>query len=475
MKSNKYLLLCLLTLFCFAGLSQRRSFLTQVSTNNPINGAPFLILPKAAIKLNFSLVEFTYARGEKLKNLITVKKTGGTDEELKKDLKFLEKEYDINTEVIIKMIRPGAGQEEVKITKMDKDIKTSFVSLANYNRIFKYTKASGINNSSLNLEYDANGILISSKVTDESRLLPTIFSAVSGFASIATAAKAKSATFADETALPVITGTYLDINRSETKKLDELIESLNAHLKGTNTFTEKQFLAGKEKREQDIAKEFAELFYAKEVKIIPMEIIFSIPDNKTPSDPINYTNMELFFFQNNKIKINDAYKDNYLVSPQDRFEFVNSLSKPYTLQLATVPAAFDKSQGLSGITGTASSKITAVYNIPKTERIRLQKPAVTEALFDTAIKIPQHGPIGYYSMRLSTVDLAYDNNGEIKKLSFDKKSVFDATLTQGATSIKDVVTAFKKEKEKTELELLTEQATKLELLKKIHDLEHSED
>jgi hypothetical protein len=364
-------------------------------------------------------------------------------------------------------------EEEIKTVKIDKDVKTSFVSVADYTKVYKYKKPGAFNSSLLNLEYDNNGVLISSKATDESKVVPFIISSISGIASIITAGKAKALIPAVDDGKDIV-GQCLTISKKELHGIDDIIAEYSNYNKNSIAPTEKQFVTGKAKYEEEILKEFSELFYAKEIRMIPAELIFIIPESMNPTTK-TYTSINLFSLEKGKIKINDSYKEFYLYTPDDRFEPTDTFTNPYKLQTAIVSAKFDRNESLASFLGAAPNKITAVYNIPKTERVRIQKPTVTETLIDTSIKIPQHGVLGYYSMKLSTADLTYDANGELKKISLERKSVLDASATSAGTAAKDMVTALKKEKDKTELELLDDQAKKLELLKKIHDLEHATD
>ena len=58
---------------------------------NEISGEPYIILPQMAVKYNFSLVEFKYSKGDKLKDLVTITNPKCKDDDIKKELKILEK------------------------------------------------------------------------------------------------------------------------------------------------------------------------------------------------------------------------------------------------------------------------------------------------------------------------------------------------------------------------------------------------
>lgn len=462
-------------LTAISGNAQRRASLEKVDKKNPINGSPFIILPKTAIKLDFAMVEFHYTIGDKLRDLIPITDKKCKEEDIKKELKGLEQKYGVNAGILAKLLMdPKYDKDELVVNKLDKDIKTSFISMADYDKVYKYIRLKSLFNSSLlNLVYDENGVLVSSKRTDESKLVPTILSTLSGIAGIA-GAVAKSA---NDNPLGTLGqgNKCISINTALLQKLDDLLEKYNSFLTAADIYNDKQFEAGSKKLEEDITKSIAELFYSKEVKITPMRMLFAIPKDENPKDGSS-KKIELFEYDNvnHQIKYNKAYVKYISVSPSTKFveEATITSAKAYTIELSEVQELYDRNASLSAFIGSEPEKKTAVFNIPKSEQFQLLKPGGKESYIDTTIKIPQHGSVGYLSLRLSSIELTYDTNGELKSMIAESKSSIDGSVTSGTTGIKELVTAFKG---KTETEKLEEKAKMLELLKKIKDLETAEE
>lgn len=463
-------------LVCSVTIAQKKNALKPFnSPNQKINEGPLITLPQVAVKVNISIVEFTYKEGKNLRTLLT--NNCGDAVSLKKSLEGLEKKYDINTDIVTEMLlrNETEKEKEIKKFKLDKDIKNSFISMADYTKMYRYRKAKAVNSNLLNLEYDENGVLIASKFTDESKLIPGIFSVISGAASIIGAGKSSALAPSDSINI-TNNSTCLTIHPDELAEVNHWISELDNHLGNVAYSIEKPYLNKKTKCEEEIVSAFELAFYKKETRVIPVEIIYLIPreDSSTESTAFN---THLFSFDSNigKIKINNSKKNFYLYTPSDRIIKENALTNPYILEVSNIPDLFDRNASLAPHLASSPSKITAVFNIPKRERIRLKKPLVEESVFDTIVKVPQHGSLGYYSMRLSTSDLTYDTNGEIKKLSIEKKSVLDTSVGSGATAISELITATKKEKAQTEMEILEVQVKKLELLKKLKELEQQQE
>lgn len=468
---KKAILHCLTTLLLlssFHAIAQRRASIEKVSSSNKIDGAPIIILPKTAVKFSFAMVEFDYTRGDRFTDLVKLTGAKCTEDDIKKELMVLEKRYGVSAAVMAKMLKDN--KEELKISKLDKDITTSFLSMADYDKIYKYIKLkSPLNSSLLNLVYDENGVLVSSKRTDESKLVPAIMSTLSAVAGIAGAIpKSVGAVGAQET------NSCTKIDLKMLKKLDDQLDAYHTFLTADDIYNDKQVEAGSKKFEEDIAKSIGELFYSKEVTITPIRIILSIPNDKNPKG--KKETIELFQYDkvNHKVQYNSAYAKYLSVSPTSLVEEAKTIDskEAYTIELSEVPAIFDRNASLSTLMGNEPDKKTAVFNIPKTEQFRFLKPGGKASYIDTTIKVPQHGSVGYLSLRLSSLELTYDTNGELKSMIAEKKSSVDTGITTGATTAKELIGAFRGQ---TETEKLEEKAKMLELLKKIKDLEGAEE
>jgi hypothetical protein len=426
--------------------------------------------------MNLSLAEFSYSIGDKLDSLIDIKDYSLHDTVLKPKLKILEKKYGVSADVILKLLKGKhfGKKEDTVVYKLDKEIKTSFLSMADYKKIFKYTgfKRSGLNSNLLNLQYDENGVLVSSKQTSESKLFPTIINTLTGLTSVASAL-IMGPTAADAVAIKKDTG-IVKINLQYASELDKSIDAYSKMIAG-NFYTDKHFEERKKKAEEDVAKAFADLFYSKEVKLIPLQITFIIPegDKNVPATDAEKV-FKLFYYDKatQEIVLNKELKDYLLVTPSDRFRFESKLDKTVNIRLSAVEKQYDKAGSLSELIDLPEGRKTAVYNIPKSERFRLEKPGSKESYIDTTIKVPQHGGIGYYALKLSSLELTYDANGELKSIAAEKKSATDTNVSSGAGALKEIVTLAKG---KSEIDELTEKATILELEKKIRDLEKDPD
>lgn len=469
----KPILLLVLLLFTISSIAQRRVRIRHVDANNMIEGQPYIILPKAAVKIKVSIIEFSYTIGDLLRKYVTIDTKNCTEEQIKKALAPLSDEYDVSTDVLFRLLNrdPKSDKEELKIYKMDRDVKMSVLSVLDPNKIYKYIRLkSPLNSGLLSLEYDENGILISSKQTDEPKLLPAIFSAVTGLAGIITAAKNASAPVVAKTDDKA--GGCVLVKHTMEDELDKAIVAYNNYVTASvSIFTEKQFEKGREKMEEAMNKQLSKLFYSKTTRIIPVEMTFVIPvaDPKNPSDEFQMFEFDKVTGKLNYLKNN---AQDFLLTPKDRFKEASNLSNPVILKLSEIPKGFNKAAMLSNLV-KAPDKLTVVYNIPQSMRAELLRPKSTEAYMDTIIKIPQRGAVGYFSMRPSNLELTYDNNGELRKITAERTSVLDQ-VGPGLTSAKDFITATKKE-EKTELELLKEKADLFETLKKIRDLEKEDD
>lgn len=476
---QKQALLAIISLFVITNFSysQRRASIEKVDANHKANGSPIIILPQTAVKFDFAMVEFSYTIGSKLRKLITL--TGSpSEQQIKSDLKDIEKRYGVNAGILAKLLHDQSYDEtkELKISKLDKDIKTSFVSMADYSKVYRYTKLNSLMSSSLlNLVYDENGVLVSSKRTDESKLIPTIISTLSGIAGIAGAVP-RSAGMVP--AVNINEGkTHVKIDSDMLSKLDEYIDKYRNFLTADAIYNEKQMEMGNKKFEEDIQKTMGELFYSKDVTITPLRIQLIIPSDTSPTSE-RTLKYELFEYNNqtHKIKYNNALKDFMVVSPKTKFEGTDAIAtaSAYQIELSVIPEKFDRYASLASFIGYEPDKKTAVFNIPKSERFRFLKPGGTESYIDSVIKMPQHGSVAFLSQRLSSIELTYDANGELKSMIAESKSGFDTNVSGITTGIKDLVTGFKNEK-KTELQLLEEKAKMLELLKKINELESQQD
>lgn len=475
----KLLLLLMCIAFFEPLIAQRRAQIEKVTDQNKIQGEPYIILPKTAARFTISLATFKYTAGDELNNLIQIRNTGNcSPERMKAELQIFEKKYGVSSDVLIKFFTSRTFTKEVTSNKIDPEIKTSFVSVADYDKVYKYTgiKRSLMNSRLLNLQYDENGLLVSSKQTNESKLLPFIFNTLSGITSLATVLKRSGGDDGGAAASPQVIGnanSCFTINLSCTKKLDDAIEAYNTWLSTSNYYVDKNFEEAKKKKEEEIAKAYEELFFSKEITITPIQLTFVIPGKEADGPNNNSKNFVLFSFDKAKniLLINDAYKEHIMAFPQDKVDFkpVDSLTKPYTVSLSSVGTAFDRGTALSSKMGEPEGKKTAVYNVPRSERFRLQNSGDKEtAAIDTIIKVPQHGPLGYFNLRLSSLELTYDANGELKSFAAETKSAIDERVTTGTGVMKEIVTFAKG---KSEIDVLKEKADRLELEKKIRDLE----
>lgn len=472
MKQLTTLLFCLLTTPILL-LSQRKVALEKVTTSNKIDNEPYILLPKTAARMNMTLGEFTYTAGDKLTSLITIKDYKCDNEKIKKELSYLETKYGVNTDAIIKLLREiHSGREgEVVVMKLDKQVSTSFIAVADYDKLYKYTgiKSKALNSSLLNLVYDENGVLVSSKQTSESKVFPAIMNTLSGLVGIAGALKGATDKNTDRN----IDTSCVKINFSVAEKLDSLVTAYNAALKGSY-FTQKQFEEAMKKEEEYLSKEFEELFYGKVTRLIPLQLTFILPGSEKDG-PVAGTDksFDLFAWDKTKQKVilNSNLKEHFLFTPFDRFDFGKPVN-PVSVALSAVEKAYNKADAMESFMGKVPEKTTAVYNIPRSERFRLNKPTGNEAYIDTTIKVPQHGRLGYYSMRLSSLELTYDTNGELKSITAESKSSMDTNISSAGTLAKDIITMAKG---KSEMDLLKEKADRLELEKKIRDLEKDPD
>lgn len=453
-------------------LAQRRAAIEHVNTGNKIKGEPYLILPKTAVRMEFSLFAYTYKAGSRLKDLVKLNDTACSDDKLKKELNILEKRYDINLDVLIKLLR----QQKIKkdsnsliVYKFDTDIKTSFISMADYDKVYKYIRIRkrALNSNLLNLQYDENGVLVSSKQTSESKVFPAILNTISGLVSIGGAIRGSGAS---TMGITNIDSPCVTINKDLLKELDSVILDYNTSSK--NYFiVANQFEDFNKKSQEAISKLMEKLFYSKEVELTPLQITFAIPGGENDGPTLGVEkSFDLFSFDitTHQVIVNPAYQKNILFTPSDRFKY-GTVKDPVKIILSTVESPYDKSVNMTSLMEFGQRKKTAVYNIPKTERFRLQSSGSTSAYIDTTIKVPQHGPIGYFSIRLNSLELTYDSNGELKSIAAENKSSADTNISSGAAVLKEVITFAKG---KSEMDLLKEKADKLELEKKIRDLEN---
>ncbi len=468
---SKFIIVFTLVISCMVTFAQRKASVVHVDKDHKIKGEPYITLPKTAVKMNMSLVEFTYSAGNGLKDLIKIQNYSCSDSLLKVQLSPLEKKYGVNPDILIKLLRQQhlTGKDDTTIYKLDKDIKTTFVSMADYDKVYKYTgiKKKALNSNLLNLVYDENGVLVSSKQTSESKIFPAILSTISGLVSIGGAIKGTDNGVAKT---DTIKSNCVWICSGVAGELDGAIQKYKAGL-DANLYNDKQFEESNKKKEEDVTKAFEELFYSKEIRTIPLQLAFIIPgDSNFWSANQSDTSFGLFAYDKSSqtIVLNRQLKSYILATPEDRFT-VGNPTNAVKLKLSVVESKYDKVASLEKLIDMAPDKKTAVYNIPKTERFRLEKPGSKEAYIDTTLKVPQHGKVGYFNLRLSSLELTYDANGELKSFAAENKSSLDTNITGGAGAIKDIITLTK---EKSEMDKLKEKADRLELEKKIRDLEN---
>ena len=478
---KKLISIALIAITCFTTQAQKKAVLEMVNRAPKSNHQlPVIILPQMALKLNMAIVEYTYTRGDLLNE--TIKISNGADPAcIAKALAPLAELYELNPNILASFLKSNT-QKTFVTYKLDKDFKHAFVPMADYDKIFRYKSPKAVNTSLLNLEYDDNGVLLNAKASYESKLIPGLISVVSGIAGIKSSLRGAgfTGTGTDTTKVLQSKECTITIKLESLNNINDLLKKNDELISNTGYSIEKPFLLYKEKLEEKIKAELEKLFYKKEVKVIPVELTYLIPKDKA-TIPVGNKPYEIKLFSfdknNGKIILNKTalVTNNLLYTPFNRVDSADNIENAYTLQLRMVPQVHDPYEGLGKYSVDTPSKITAVFNIPRREGVSLLKPGGNDIVFDTIVKIPQHGKLGFYSARLSTIDLTYDQFGVIKKSSLERKSAFDTNIASGGTAAKDFTAAMKKPDEKTELEKLEEQAKKLELLKKIKDLETQEE